>query len=231
VNTHLIAALDTPDLSEARNLVRKLEGLVFAYKIGHALVLPHGLGVVDTLQACGAQRVFLDMKFHDIPNSVALGVYEAARRGVWMMTLHASGGLAMMAAAVEAVKDANLEAPPCLVGVTVLTSVDEPTLRSQLGIERTPSEQALRLAKLAMDAELDGVVCSGQDVAMLREALGYDAVLVAPGIRSPEGIAHDQKRTATATDTIAAGANYIVVGRALTDAPDPENALVALGLS
>ena len=102
MNTHLIAALDTPDLAEARDLVRKLEGLVFAYKTGHALVLPHGLGVIEKLQQSGAQRVFLDMKCRDIPNSVALGVYEATQHGVWMMTLHASGGIAMMAAAVEA---------------------------------------------------------------------------------------------------------------------------------
>lgn len=230
MNTHLIAALDTPDLNEAKETVRRLRSHVFAFKIGHALVLPHGLNVIDELQMAGAQRVFLDMKFHDIPNSVALGAYEAARHGVWMMTVHASGGRAMMAAAVEAVRDANPEIPPMIVGVTVLTSVDEETLRNELGVSRSAQEHVLELAKLAMSAELDGMVCSGQEVAMLRQELGHEAVLVTPGIRATDDDTHDQKRTATGGDALAAGANYLVVGRALTGAQDPDRALAALGL-
>lgn len=230
MNTHLIAAIDTPDLEEAKATVRKLSGTVFAFKIGHALVLPHGLDVIEILQSAGASRIFLDMKFHDIPNSVALGVYQAALRGVWMMTVHASGGRAMMAAAVEAVRDANMEIPPCLVGVTVLTSVDEHTLRTDLGVGRSPSEHALHLAHLAMDSELDGVVCSGQEVSLLRKELGHEAILVTPGIRALDSETHDQRRVSSGGDALAAGANYLVVGRSLTSARDPETALAALGL-
>jgi len=230
VHTHIIAAIDTPELGEAKETVRRLAPHVFAFKIGHAMVLGHGLNVIDDLQSVGAQRIFLDMKFHDIPNSVALGVYEAARRGVWMMTVHASGGLAMMAAAVEAVRDANPEVPPCLVGVTVLTSVDDDTLRNQLGVMRTAKEQVLQLAKLAIDAELDGVVCSGQDVSMLRDELGHEPILVTPGIRAPGGDVNDQKRTSTAAESLNAGATYVLLGRALTSARDPELALTSLGL-
>jgi orotidine-5'-phosphate decarboxylase len=230
VNTHIIAAIDTPDLAVAKETIAKLREHVFAFKIGHALVLSEGLSVIDTLQGVGAQRIFLDLKFHDIPNSVALGVYEAARRGVWMMTVHASGGPAMLAAAVEAVRDASPEIPPCLVGVTVLTSVDGDTLSGQLGVSRSLQEQVKALAKLAIDAELDGVVCSGHDVAMLRAELGHEPILVTPGIRPFGGTVHDQKRVATAAEALAAGANYLVVGRALTTADDPAMALSALGL-
>jgi orotidine-5'-phosphate decarboxylase len=230
VNTHLIAAIDSPDISEALETVRRLKDHVFAFKIGHALVLPNGLGVIDTLRAAGAHRIFLDMKFHDIPNSVALGVYEAARHGVWMMTVHASGGMAMMAAAVEAVRDANPEIPPCLVAVTVLTSVDEKTLNEQIGVQRTVQEQVLHLAKQAVAADLDGIVCSGSDVETLRRELGHEPILVTPGIRPAGGSVDDQKRVSTGGDALRLGANYLVVGRALTGADDPEKALAALGL-
>lgn len=230
MNTHLIAAIDTPDVAEATATVRRLRDHVFAFKVGHALVLPNGLNVIDMLRDEGAQRIFLDMKFHDIPNSVALGVYEAARHGVWMMTVHASGGMAMMAAAVEAVRDASPEIPPCLVAVTVLTSVDQATLSDQLGVERTVHTQVLHLARQAIRAELDGVVCSGSDVEMLRRELGHEPILVTPGIRPAGGTVHDQKRTSTGGDALRLGANYLVVGRALTEAPDPEQALASLGL-
>ena len=230
MNTHLIAAIDTPDVNEAIETVRRLRDHVFAFKIGHALVLPNGLGIIDTLRDSGAYRIFLDMKFHDIPNSVALGVYEAARHGVWMMTVHASGGVAMMAAAVEAVRDANPEIPPCLVAVTVLTSVDERTLNEQMGVSRTVQEQVLHLAKQAVTSDLDGVVCSGSDVEMLRKELGHEPILVTPGIRPVGGSVDDQKRVSTGGEALRLGANYLVVGRALTSAEDPEKALAALDL-
>jgi len=230
VNTHLIAAIDSPEISEAVETVRRLRDHVFAFKIGHALVLPNGLGIIDTLRNAGAHRIFLDMKFHDIPNSVALGVYEAARHGVWMMTVHASGGTAMMAAAVEAVRDANPEIPPCLVAVTVLTSVDEKTLNEQIGVHRSVQEQVLHLAKQAVAADLDGVVCSGGDVETLRRELGHEPILVTPGIRAVGGSVDDQRRVSTGGDALRMGANYLVVGRALTGAEDPEKALAALGL-
>jgi orotidine-5'-phosphate decarboxylase len=147
-----------------------------------------------------------------------------------MMTVHASGGVPMMAAAVEAVRDANPEMPPALVGVTVLTSVDEATLREQIGIARSPEEHVLHLARLAIAAELDGVVCSAHEVPLLRRELGREPLLVTPGIRTESGDSDDQARTATGGAALAAGANYIVVGRALTNASDPGRALAALGL-
>jgi orotidine-5'-phosphate decarboxylase len=230
MNSHLIVAIDTPVVAEAIETVRRLKDFVFAFKIGHALVLPNGLGVIDTLREAGAHRIFLDMKFHDIPNSVALGVYEAARHGVWMMTVHASGGAAMMSAAVEAVRDASPEIPPCLVAVTVLTSIDESTLMDQVGVARSLRDQVLHLAKRAVESEIDGVVCSGSDVAMLRQELGHEPILVTPGIRPAGGSAHDQKRVSTGGEALRSGANYLVVGRALAGATDPEKALASLGL-
>lgn len=230
MNTHLIAAIDTPDVNQAIETVRRLKDHVFAFKVGHALVLPHGLSIIDSLRDQGAYRIFLDMKFHDIPNSVALGVYEAARRGVWMMTVHSSGGQAMMAAAVEAVRDANPEIPPCLVAVTVLTSIDETTLSDQIGVARSVHHQVKHLAKAAIQADLDGVVCSGSDVAMLRQELGHEPILVTPGIRPVGGDVGDQKRVSTGGEALRDGANYLVVGRALTSAQDPEKALAALDL-
>lgn len=230
MNSHLIIALDTPDLASAEETVSRLSGIAFAFKIGHALVLGHGLDVVDKLHSAGAQRIFLDMKFHDIPNAVALGVHEATRRGVWMMTLHASGGDAMMLAAVEAAASAHTGIPPVLLGVTVLTSLDDDALSTQIGIGRTVSEHAELLAKRAIQCGVDGVVCSGHEVAHLRSLLGSEPVLVVPGIRQSTGEIQDQKRTMTGADAISKGATYIVVGRALTDTRDPEKALASLGL-
>ncbi len=230
MNTHVIVAIDTSDLAEAKAQVRKLEKHAFAFKIGHALVLPHGLMAIDELMMAGAQRIFLDMKFHDIPNSVALGVYEATKHGVWMMTLHTSGGDAMMAAAVEAAADANPQIPPVLLGVTVLTSIDQKTLTEQLGVERILEDHAVNLAKRAVSCGLDGVVCSGHEVATIRAAIGPEPVLVTPGIRKSFGETQDQKRVVSGKDALANGATYLVIGRALADAEDPEAALIELGL-
>ena len=230
MNTHVIVAIDTSDLILAKATVRRLAQHAFAFKIGHALVLPHGLMAVEELMMAGAQRIFLDMKFHDIPNSVALGVYEAARHGVWMMTLHTSGGDAMMAAAIEAAADANPEIPPVLLGVTVLTSIDQDTLTKQLGVNRDLEEHAISLAKRAVACGLDGVVCSGHEVANIRKALGPEPVLVTPGIRKSSSETQDQKRVVSGKDALNAGATYLVIGRALSDAEDPEAALVELGL-
>lgn len=230
MNSHVIVALDTSDLGEAKDTVTRLSKHVFAFKIGHALVFKKGLEVISHLHDAGAQRVFLDMKFHDIPNSVALGVYEATKRGVWMMTLHCSGGRAMMMAAVEGAQDAAPDIPPVLLGVTVLTSIDDEVLKNEIGVPRTTSEHALHLAHFAMNSGLDGVVCSGHEVRLMRKELGPEAVLVTPGIRSHVGDTHDQKRVVTAKTALEEGANYIVVGRALTQADEPERALAELGL-
>lgn len=230
MNRHVICALDTPDLGEAIQTVTRLKDHVSAYKVGHALTLSHGLDVVDRLRDAGASRIFLDLKFHDIPNSVALAVREAARRGVWMMTLHITGGPAMMTAAVEQARCFDDAVRPLLVGVSVLTSLDEHILRDHLGVNRTVEEHMTYLSRLAIEQELDGVVCSPQEVKALRKALGHHGVIVTPGIRLANSEVHDQKRTGDANQALADGADYLVIGRALTSAPDLERTLEQLGL-
>lgn len=230
MNRHIICALDTADADEAIGIVTRLKSHVGAYKIGHALTLNYGLNVIDRLRDAGANRIFLDLKFHDIPNSIALAVREAARRGVWMMTLHISGGPAMLTAAVEQARMYGEDSRPLLVGVSVLTSLDDHNLTEHLGIQRTVEQQAAALSRLAMDSELDGVVCSPHEVATLRQVIGNHAVIVTPGIRLPHGETHDQKRTGDARQALADGSDYLVLGRALTKAPDIEKMLESIGL-
>lgn len=219
----VICALDTSDLNEALAVAKRLAPFVGAFKIGHALTLPHGIEVIKAFQDLGVARIFLDLKFHDIPNSVALAVREAARCGVWMLTLHVSGGPAMMTAAVE---EARSEEPAALlIGVSVLTSLDEHVLRDHLGIQRSLHDHMAYMSKLAVDCGLDGVVCSPEEVSLLRRTLGHDGIIVTPGIR-PEGVAtEDQRRIGTASQALADGADYLVIGRALVNHPDPERAL------
>ncbi len=230
MNRQIICALDTPDLNEAIGVTRRLSPYVGAFKIGHALTLAHGLGVLDTLRDAGASRIFLDLKFHDIPNSVAIAVAEAARRGVWMMTLHISGGPAMLSAAVEAVSEYSENERPLLVGVSVLTSLDEATLTETLAVSRSLEDQMVSLSKLAMQCELDGVVCSAHEIKPLRAAIGPRGVIVTPGIRIAAGDHHDQKRVGDANQALADGADYLVIGRALTGVSDPVATLAGLGL-
>ena len=226
----VICALDTPNEQEALQTVRKLANKVGAFKIGHGLVLPHGLDIVDRLQDAGAERIFLDLKFHDIPNSVALAVREAAKRRVWMLTLHITGGPAMMTAAAEQAKAYGADQAPILVGVSVLTSLDEHMLREYLAVTRPLEDHMVELSKVAMDFGLDGVVCSTHEVKAIRTAIGHQGVIVTPGIRLPSGEQHDQKRVGSAVDALADGANYLVIGRALTDSEDPDSVLEQLGL-
>ncbi len=210
----VICALDTPDLDEACAWVERYRHRVHAFKVGGALVLRHGLGVVESLRQAGAERIFLDMKFHDIPHTVALAVRQACEFGVWMLTLHASGGAAMLNSAVEVAS--AYQPKPLLMGVTVLTSLDPEALRG-IGIPRSPKTQALRLAQLAHSAGLDGVVASPQEVRFLRRHLPRAFLIVTPGIR-PTGMLSDkddQRRTATPEQALDWGADYLVMGRAL----------------
>lgn len=225
----LICALDTGDLSEAKRQVSRLKKYVGAFKIGHGLVLPNGLSVIEELREFGADRVFLDLKFHDIPNSVALAVREAAKHGVWMMTLHLSGGPAMVTAAVEEASIYGEKEAPLLVGVSVLTSLDQKTLNGSLGVNRTIAEHMEVLSEMGCNAGLDGVVCSVEEIERLRKVVGH-GVIVTPGIRPKSGDVHDQIRTGDAADAIGLGADYLVIGRALTDREDVEQALADLGL-
>lgn len=229
IRRKIICALDTGDLGEARETVAKLKDWVGAFKIGHALTLPYGLGVLEDLRTAGAERIFLDLKFHDIPNTVALGVREAAKCGVWMLTLHLSGGKAMIGAAVEEARAFGDVSRPLLMGVSVLTSLNEQDLASAIGTSRSLSEHMETLSQMGVDAGLDGVITSVRECATLRQLLP-GALLVTPGIRPRGGEAQDQARIGDAKDALDAGANYMVIGRALAGQSDPEAALRDLGL-
>lgn len=226
----IICALDTGNLEEAISTTKRLSPWINTFKIGHGLTLPHGLGVISRLQDAGAERVFLDLKFHDIPNSVALAVREAAKHNVWMMTIHLTGGPAMLTAAMDEARAYNEDKRPLIVGVSVLTSLDESTLRDHLGVNRSLQDHMVYLSKEGIAADLDGVVCSAHEIKALRESIGTHPVIVTPGIRIGSGANHDQKRVGEPHQAIADGANYLVIGRALSSAPNPEEILESLDI-
>ncbi len=229
IQRKVICALDTGNVAEAVDVVRQLAPFVGGFKVGHALTLPHGLGVLETLKEAGASRIFLDLKFHDIPNSVALAVREATRHGVWMMTLHATGGPAMLTAAVEEARSHSEETQPILLAVSVLTSLDQHILTDHLGCTRTVTEHMIYLSQLAVDCGLDGVVTSAEEVLPVRQAIKH-GIIVTPGIRRPDQITHDHNRTGTGPQAIRDGADYLVIGRGLMTSTEPEKTLSAYGL-
>lgn len=224
----VICALDTTDLGEALQVCDRLKGHVGAVKVGHGLTLAHGLEVIARIRDRGIDRVFLDLKFHDIPNTVALAVRQAAKYGAWMLTVHASGGPAMMAAAAEEAHYYGEEQAPLLVGVCVLTSLDQTALTDHVGVCRTIEEQMVHLSSLAMIADLDGVVSSPREVKAVRAVLNH-GVIVTPGIRADGAPTHDQLRTGTAQQALADGADYLVMGRPLMMADDPVSVLTEYG--
>ncbi|HEX8979446.1 MAG TPA: orotidine-5'-phosphate decarboxylase [Parasulfuritortus sp.] len=217
----VIVALDFPDAGQALALVERLDPASCKLKVGKELFVRAGPALVEELAARGF-RVFLDLKFHDIPNTVAQACRAAADLGVWMVNVHASGGLKMMRAAREAVD--QCAAPPKLIAVTVLTSMSGDDLR-QIGLEVEPAVQVSRLAALAKLAGMDGVVCSAQEATLLRREIGRDFLLVTPGIRPAGSEVGDQSRILTPAKAIEAGADYLVVGRPITQADDPIAAL------
>lgn len=228
----VIVALDFADGSEALALAAQLSPAYCGLKVGKELFTAAGPELVSDLVARGF-RVFLDLKFHDIPNTVASACAVASRLGVWMLNVHASGGPAMLAAARKAIDDtAKLHGRPApmLIAVTVLTSLSAIDLTA-IGVAATPAEQVLRLARLARQNGLDGVVCSAQEATVLREACGPSFKLVTPGIRPASVGAHDHARAMTPESAIAAGADYLVIGRAVTRAADPLAALAAINAS
>jgi orotidine-5'-phosphate decarboxylase len=221
----VFCAIDRPDLEGALGLGRALVGVVGGLKVGLEFVTASGPEGVRRIGALGLP-VFLDLKFHDIPNTVAGAVRAAASLGVAMLTLHVAGGPAMLRAAVEA---AHLEEPcPKLLGVTVLTSLDDADLAA-LGVRHKVTDQVLRLAELAWAAGLDGVVCSPHELAALRQRFDRAFKLVVPGIRPNAFAQRDQKRTLAPAEAIAAGADLLVIGRPITDAADPRAAAAAIG--
>ena len=230
----LLVALDVATLADADGLLGRLQGVVTGCKIGTQLFTAAGPAAVEAARTRGF-RVFLDLKFHDIPNTVAGAVREATRLGVFMLNVHASGGAAMMRAAAEAAAKAAADfavpRPLCL-GVTVLTSLDRRALQRDLGVSSTVEAHVLRLAERAREAGLDGCVASPREIGLLRRALGDGWVIVTPGIRiSPaEGGSRpdDQVRVATPRRALAAGADYLVVGRPIIAAPDPAAAARAI---
>jgi orotidine-5'-phosphate decarboxylase len=216
----LLAALDVDTAQAATTLAASLRGHVGGFKVGSHLFTAEGPGFVRELTARG-DRVFLDLKYHDIPNTVASAVRAAARLGVWMLNVHASGGRGMMRAAREAAHQGEDGHVPLVIAVTVLTSFDGPSL-ADVGIERQVIAHVEHLALLAQDAGLDGVVASPVETRRLRERCGPGFLIVTPGIRSgPPKAGDDQMRTMTAAEAVRAGANYLVVGRPLIAASDP----------
>jgi orotidine-5'-phosphate decarboxylase len=220
----IIVALDFPDAEGALALARRLPAGNCRVKVGKELFTAAGPRLVTDLRALGFD-IFLDLKYHDIPNTVAQACKAAARLGVWMLNVHALGGRAMMCAAREALDAAEVR--PHLIAVTVLTSHGPDDLR-EIGLEGTPESAAVRLAALTRDCGLDGVVCSAQEAAALRSRLGAGFLLVTPGIRTLADSPDDQKRIVTPSRAIADGASYLVVGRPITRAADPAAALAAI---
>jgi len=221
----IIVSLDVPTGEAALELVKKIAPVVGAFKIGSELFTSAGPDIVRRIRATGA-AVFLDLKFHDIPNTVAGAVASATRLGVQMLTVHASGGVDMLKAAEQAAQETAKQTghnAPLVLGVTVLTSLSSQSL-SEIGIDSNVARQVRRLANMATKAGLRGLVCSPLEVAELRQMLTADTQLVTPGVRTGAEKADDQKRTLTPREAIAAGANWLVIGRPIYAAENPRKA-------
>ena len=220
----IIIALDYADPAQALNLTRRLDPGACRLKVGKELFTRCGPAVLEQLIGQGFD-IFLDLKFHDIPNTVASACAVAADLGVWMINVHASGGRRMLEAARERLE--NCPHRPKLIAVTVLTSMSAADL-DEIGIHTSPEEQVLKLARLAAGTGLDGVVCSAAEAGMLRRKMGSEFCLVTPGIR-PAGLTHnDQQRVTTPEEAIANGSDYLVIGRPITQAEDPLKALTTI---
>ena len=221
----VIVALDYASKKQALNFVEQIDPQLCRLKVGKEMFTLFGPEFVKGLHTQGFD-VFLDLKFHDIPNTCAKAVSAAAELGVWMVNVHASGGERMMSAAREALEVYG-DQRPLLIGVTVLTSFEQSDL-AQIGLDITPEEQVFRLAQLTKNSGLDGVVCSAHEAALLKSQLGASFQLVTPGIR-PEGSAQgDQKRIMTPFEAIQAGSDYLVIGRPITQAESPNEVLMAI---
>jgi len=220
----IIVALDFPDRDSALGLAGRLDPLGCRLKVGKELFTRAGPALVEELQGMDFD-LFLDLKFHDIPNTVAAACAVAADLGVWMVNVHASGGRRMMEAARERLE--QVSSRPMLIAVTVLTSMDGADL-AEIGISAEPQQQVRRLAYLAREAGLDGVVCSPLEAALLKQDLGAAFRLITPGVRPANAALDDQRRVMTPAQALAGGSDYLVIGRPITAAADPLAALLAI---
>ena len=218
----IVVALDYADKSAALAFADRIDPRDCRLKVGKEMFTHFGPQIVKDLQSRGFD-VFLDLKFHDIPNTTAHAVAAAADLGVWMVNVHASGGARMMTAAKEALTSFGTDAP-LLIAVTVLTSMEGSDL-ADLGIQLSPADYAERLARLTRDCGLDGVVCSAQEASRFKAALGHEFKLVTPGIRPAGSKADDQRRVMTPVEALAAGVDYMVIGRPITQSADPAQTL------
>lgn len=222
----IVFAMDVGRFSDAQRFVSLLKDRIGLFKVGKQLFTHAGPKVVDMIQQKG-QRTFLDLKFHDIPNTVAKASEEATKLNVAMFNVHALGGLEMMRAAVEAARQTAKESgvkKPTVLAVTVLTSLDNHALK-EVGIQGPVDKRVERLARLAQKGGLDGVVASAQEIQIIRKACGKDFVIVTPGVRPGASAKHDQKRVMTPRQAIEAGADYLVIGRPIQQAKDPVEAV------
>ena len=222
----LVLALDVDNLESATKLVEKLKDHVGIFKVGSQLFTAEGPKIIEMINASGS-KVFLDLKFHDIPNTVARAAEVATRLGVYIFNIHTSGGYELMRGAVEAAKRTSLDLgckKPIILGVTVLTSINQEILEKEMGIKRNLREQVVLLAKLAQEAGLDGVVASSQEIIEIRHACGENFLILTPGIRPANSAKNDQKRVMTPKKALKLGADFLVVGRPIRDAIDPVKA-------
>jgi len=226
MNRRVIIALDVSSREEALHLLKQLRDLVGMFKVGSQLFMTAGPSIVQEIIGTGG-NVFLDLKFHDIPNTVAQAAVEAAKLGVSMMTVHAAGGRAMMEAIARELAEKFGDRKPRVVAVTVLTSLDTRAL-FEMGWEKPVDQQVERLALLAQDSGIDGVVCSPREIQLVRKVVNPQFKIVTPGIRLPDQSHNDQQRVATPREALSSGADYIVLGRAVTGERDPRTALQRL---
>jgi len=222
----IIIALDVSSRNDALKLIRELHDIAGMFKVGSQLFTACGPEIVRDITEIGA-KVFLDLKFHDIPNTVTNAAIEASKLGVSMMTVHASGGGAMMQSVSKELRSRFGSNKPLLVAITVLTSLDARAL-FEIGVEMPVDEHVVRLSLFAEKSGMDGVVCSPQEIQLVRKSVGSNFRIVTPGIRMKDQSLNDQQRTATPGQALSAGADYIVVGRAVTEDPNPREAIKRL---
>ena len=226
MNRKVIVALDMSSREEALQLLEQLHDLAGMFKVGGQLFMSAGPGIIQEIIGNGG-NVFLDLKFHDIPNTVTQAAVEAAKLGVSMMTVHAAGGRVMMETVAKELAQNFGDRRPQVVAVTVLTSLDTRAL-FEMGLEHPLDEQVQKLALLAQQSGIDGVVCSPREIQFVRKVVNPQFKIVSPGIRLPGQSLSDQQRVATPREALSSGADYIVVGRAVTDGRDPRSALQRL---